>query len=204
MNESEFLFKESGFEIVKSTSTAETLQLLLDGVSNNLLLDVSFPTHNKEGILFLKQLKRIKTDINVVIFTAFPEVSDAVKTIRDLMAADYLEKPIPFEEINRKSFFDKLHRSFNNKRMKKISNMLQMNNDSEKYRITRIMLILVFCLGVLFILGGIVTALLTSNSETSIIIFKQSIKTSSIGVSFAFLGAVFLIMIYKRILKLFE
>ena len=204
MNESEFLFNESGFELIKSTSTAETLQLLLDGVSRNLLLDVSFPTHDKEGILFLEQLNRIKSGLNVVMFTAYPELSDAVKTVRDLMAIDYLAKPIPFDEENRKVFFNKLHSSFDNKRFKRKLNMLQQNNDSEKYRISKTMTILTFCLGVLFILGGIITALQTSNSETSITIFKQSIKTSSIGVAFVFLGAVFLIMIFKRILKLFK
>lgn len=106
-------FTEEGFDIVQCTSITGALSEVVKGTSEYLLLDIMFPGNPKEGIFFLEVIKHINPHLKVVLFTSHPVLSDSVRTVRDLMASDYIEKRIPEDIQERKAFFYELHKSFN-------------------------------------------------------------------------------------------
>lgn len=112
MEKSELIFNDNGFTIIKCNSIAEALKQVMIGASNNLLLDIDFPGNPKEGLIFLEEIKRINPSLNIVLFTGFPELDDAVNSIKSLLASDYIAKPIPLSADKRTEFFNKLHNSF--------------------------------------------------------------------------------------------
>lgn len=68
-----------------------------DGESIDLLLqDVRMP--DMDGLLVLKQVRKIHPGLPVIIMTAFGTVDDAVQAIK-LGAYDYLTKPFPKEKL---------------------------------------------------------------------------------------------------------
>ncbi|MDC8003850.1 PD-(D/E)XK nuclease domain-containing protein [Aureisphaera galaxeae] len=113
LNKSEYLFNEYGFDIIKCSTISEALKQVLSGFSDNILLDVDFPGNPKEGILFLEQLGKINPNLKIILFTAYPEMNDKVRLLRDNLALDYLSKPLPLNECEVVDFFHRLRRSFN-------------------------------------------------------------------------------------------
>src|SRR5215207_3866810 len=67
-------------------------------VPDVVLLDVMLP--QMSGLAVLRQLKRMSSDVPVIMMTAYSEVQTAVKAIK-LGASDYLQKPIDCEVIRR-------------------------------------------------------------------------------------------------------
>ena len=112
MDKCEPIFHAYGFELIKCNSIAKALREVQQGVSNNLLLDVDFPKSPKEGLIFLEQLKAGNPDLKTIVFTGFPETSDAVRAITELAASDYISKPIPITAERREWFFNRLRRTF--------------------------------------------------------------------------------------------
>jgi ActR/RegA family two-component response regulator len=128
MDTTEPIFNDYGFNLIKCVTISEGLKHVLRGRSSNLLLDIDFPNNPKEGMVFLEQVKLINPDLRVVLFTGFPEVNDAVVAVRELMAADYIPKPIPLNEHKRALFFDKIRRSFNDEPGNSSTSLLRNGN----------------------------------------------------------------------------
>ncbi|WP_422104937.1 PD-(D/E)XK nuclease domain-containing protein [Winogradskyella sp.] len=128
LNKAELLFNNYGFEIIKCSSIAQALRHVLLGESDNLLLDIKFPNSPKEGMIFLEQIKKINPELRVVLFTAYPETDDAVIAVKDLMASDYISKPIPIDDKKRRFFFQRMKDSFleKNERLADKSKKMQL------------------------------------------------------------------------------
>ncbi len=87
-----------GFFVADTRSGREALEALEAAEFDIILSDLRMP--GTDGIYFLEKVRRLDPYIGFVIFTAFPSVSTAVRSMKSL-ADDYLEKPI--------SDFDRLH-----------------------------------------------------------------------------------------------
>ena len=80
-----------------SSGTALLQRLAKPGEEPDLLLqDVRMP--DSDGITVLKEVKRLRPELPVVIMTAFGTIDDAVAAIR-MGAYDYVTKPFPKEKI---------------------------------------------------------------------------------------------------------
>jgi len=112
LKSSEFIFNENGIELILCSSIAQALKQVLAGVSNNLLLDINFPQNPKEGLIFLEQIKKVNPQLKVVLFTGYPETDEGVIAIKELMASDYIAKPIPLDYKKRHLFFQRILNSF--------------------------------------------------------------------------------------------
>ncbi len=91
------MLERKGLAVETFGSGAPLLERLKAGSEASLLLlDVRMP--DMDGIAVLKQVKRLRPELPVVIMTAYGAIDDAVEAIK-LGAYDYVTKPFPREKI---------------------------------------------------------------------------------------------------------
>lgn len=134
MNAAERHFANHGIQLLKCTTTTQALTLLRSNLSNNLLLDVEFPNSEKDGLLFLDQILQIRPNLNVVIYTAHPEIDDAVRVIKNKLAADYIHKTALLLKEEENAFFNKLHQSFQKVTPPRIDKDVFIKGELSKWR----------------------------------------------------------------------
>ena len=82
------------------TDEASSGDELLEKVKNYkydvILLDISMP--GKDGLITLRELKQIKPDLPVIIFTVYPEEQYAIRVLK-AGAAGYINKQTEPQEI---------------------------------------------------------------------------------------------------------
>lgn len=89
------LFKNEVANIVTDKNPENILQLLKKNNFDLVLLDMNFNASintGNEGIYWLKRIKEIKSDINVVMITAYADIDLAVRSLKE-GAADFIVKP---------------------------------------------------------------------------------------------------------------
>ena len=88
-----------GYVVETFTSGARLFERLATGEAGEgdlLLQDVRMP--DTDGITVLREVRRLRPELPVVIMTAFGTIDDAVEAVR-LGAYDYLTKPFPKEKL---------------------------------------------------------------------------------------------------------
>ncbi len=84
------------FELFAASSGQEALEIIREESIDVATVDLKMPGIN--GIEVLKEIKRIKSDMEVIIVTAFGTLHHAIEAIRN-GAADFLAKPYNAAEI---------------------------------------------------------------------------------------------------------
>ena len=90
-----FLAKD-GFEVTTETDPTQVEEEVKRGGYHLVVLDLMMP--KMDGIELLQRIRKIDSDVAVVIFTGFPSLETAVQSIK-LDAVDYLKKPFNPEEF---------------------------------------------------------------------------------------------------------
>ncbi|MCB9597131.1 MAG: response regulator [Sandaracinaceae bacterium] len=90
-----FLAKD-GFEVTSMTDPEKVEREVKNGGYHIVVLDLMMP--KMDGIELLERIRRVDTDVAVIIFTGFPSLDTAVQSIK-LDAADYLKKPFNPDEF---------------------------------------------------------------------------------------------------------
>lgn len=90
------VLKSEGYDVRKAGSGEESLQLANEDLPDLVLCDIKMP--GMDGIETLDALKRLSSDIEVVMLTAHSTVESAVAAMK-LGAADYLKKPFDVDEL---------------------------------------------------------------------------------------------------------
>jgi len=85
-----------GFTVDTAKNGFEGIELFKKNNHPIVILDIRLP--NLSGTEVLKELKHIKSDVTVIIITAFPTVKNAIDCIK-LGAVDYLRKPFTPDKI---------------------------------------------------------------------------------------------------------
>ncbi|MFQ5453672.1 MAG: sigma-54-dependent transcriptional regulator [Candidatus Zixiibacteriota bacterium] len=87
----------AGYQVYSFGTTSEALKaILLDEKICLVLSDLKMP--DKDGIQFLKEIKKINASIEVIIMTGYGTIVSAVKAIKE-KAADYITKPFNKDEL---------------------------------------------------------------------------------------------------------
>ena len=91
------IFTRQGFAVEKCSDACEGLSLARKNNYSAILLDIKMP--GMDGIVFLEELRKQKTDVPVVLMTGYPSIPNAASAVR-LGASDYVTKPFTPEEIS--------------------------------------------------------------------------------------------------------
>lgn len=92
-----YVERVEGFQVVATASDGERALKLLESVKVDLLiLDIYMP--RLDGIGFLKKLRNLNANIDVIMVTAARE-TESVNEVFKLGAVDYLLKPFDFERF---------------------------------------------------------------------------------------------------------
>ena len=90
-----FLAKD-GFEVDSLSDPEMAAETVKDGAYHLVVLDLMMP--KIDGIDVLKQIRKVDSDVAVVIFTGYPSLDTAVQSMK-LDAVDYLKKPFNPDEF---------------------------------------------------------------------------------------------------------
>ena len=91
-------FAQLGYHTLYATNSHDALRLVSTSSVNVALLDIMLGEEN--GIDILRQMKRIRTDLQVIMITGYASIESAVQSIK-LGAFDYVKKPLDFEYLLR-------------------------------------------------------------------------------------------------------
>ncbi len=84
------ILKERGFEVYSCGSAEKAYQILDKYLPNVVVTDVRLP--GEDGLSFMKKIRELSPDVEVIIVTAFSNVEDAVSAIKK-GAFHYVTKP---------------------------------------------------------------------------------------------------------------
>jgi two-component system OmpR family response regulator len=90
-----FLAKD-GITVKTTSDPSSVVEEVKEGAYHLIVLDLMMP--DLDGIKVLEQIRKVDTDIAVVIFTGYPSLDTAVQSMK-LDAVDYLKKPFNPEEF---------------------------------------------------------------------------------------------------------
>lgn len=90
------LLVKDGYQAKAVQDPLKGLELLKNEHFHLLILDLMMP--QIDGISLLEQIREMDLDIAVVVFTGYPSVDTAVKSLK-LNVSDYLQKPLGVNEF---------------------------------------------------------------------------------------------------------
>jgi two-component system response regulator PilR (NtrC family) len=94
----ETFLKKEGYKPFYVLTGQEALKRVSKESFDVILLDIKMPDIN--GVELLKEIKKTKPSINVIMITAYPSIETAVTAMHE-DAYDYIIKPINLEELKR-------------------------------------------------------------------------------------------------------
>jgi DNA-binding NtrC family response regulator len=89
----------AGYEVVTAESGARALECLTSQVFDAAVVDLRMPEIG--GLELLREIKRHASAVEVIMTTAYPEVSTAVEALKQ-GAYDYLQKPLNLDELRQR------------------------------------------------------------------------------------------------------
>ncbi len=84
------------YRVLQARDGEEALRIFKENEVNLLLADMRMP--EKDGLSLLREVKRIRPEIPVILITAYGTIESAVRAMKD-GAMDYLLKPIKMDEV---------------------------------------------------------------------------------------------------------
>ena len=88
--------KKRGYSVFSTDNTEEAIRIIKENQIDAVLLDQFLENH--DGIELINDIKRVNSDIPIVIMTAYGNIKDAIEAIKK-GAFNYLTKPIDFDEL---------------------------------------------------------------------------------------------------------
>jgi two-component system, OmpR family, response regulator len=92
----ETFLTRDGFKVTVAEAPEKALDEVKSGGYHLVVLDLMMP--QMDGIELLRRIRKIDTDIAVIIFTGYPSLETAVQSMK-LDAVDYIKKPFEIDEF---------------------------------------------------------------------------------------------------------
>jgi two-component system response regulator HydG len=124
-------FERKGYAVSTAFKAQEGLELIRANSYDVLLTDFRLP--DMDGLEVIKNVRKIKSDLPIIVITGYSDVAQAIKAIR-LGAYEYVTKPIYPEEIllhvqkaiTSKSAVKEVEQSFSIEKKSAVSNMASL------------------------------------------------------------------------------
>jgi two-component system, NtrC family, response regulator len=121
----QFKLKQKGYDVVDVSDGAEALNRLKESRFDLLLTDMKMP--GMTGLELLAESKSIQPDLEVILITAFADISQAVEAVK-LGAQDYLTKPFEDDQL-----FISIEKALRFKMLRTENKQLREQLDSKKF-----------------------------------------------------------------------
>ncbi len=92
----EILLEKEGYEVVTALDAPDALRIMREQPLDLVVTDLQLK--NGDGMSLLKECKRLQSDVQVIMITAYATTDTAVEAMK-AGAFDYLSKPFKIEEI---------------------------------------------------------------------------------------------------------
>lgn len=92
------LLTEDGYNVKTLTKPNRALREIRGKTYHVIILDLKMPDIKGEDLL--KQIKKVNSDISVIILTAYPSLKSAVETLKT-NAFDYVRKPFKIDDLRK-------------------------------------------------------------------------------------------------------
>ncbi len=87
---------QEGFDVESVTDPRRAMGKLKSGMHHVVLLDLRMPTITGDDLL--KDIKKLNSDVSVIVVTGYPTVESAITTMK-LGVTDYITKPFRMREL---------------------------------------------------------------------------------------------------------
>lgn len=88
----EALLRKEGYQSRGASNAKEAIETFQSGPLDLVMMDIRIP--GTDGIELMKQLKKLDSDIEIIVLTGAVSVDNAVKALRGKLAFDFLTKPL--------------------------------------------------------------------------------------------------------------
>ena len=85
-----------GYRVFSAGSSSQGLEIVKEKTIDLVFTDFRMP--GKDGLQVIKEIKQINPEIPVIVITAFSQIEDAVKVMKE-GAFDYLAKPVDLDQL---------------------------------------------------------------------------------------------------------
>ena len=92
----ETFLTQDGYEVRTVSDPSGVVEEVKEGGYHLVILDLMMP--KLHGIEVLKRIRKVDTDVAIVIFTGYPSLETAVESMK-LDAVDYIKKPFSIDEF---------------------------------------------------------------------------------------------------------
>jgi len=89
--------KKQGFQVFRANNGSAGIDILRQNAIDIVLTDYRMPEMN--GLEFIRKIKQLNPEIDVIMMTAFGNIEDAVEVMK-AGATDYLQKPIDLDYLD--------------------------------------------------------------------------------------------------------
>ena len=93
------ILKEEGYAVISAYSGEEALEKLILETFDLIILDLVLPPSKKTGLETLEEIRKINTEICVIITSAFATAEQAVEAVMEKGAQTYIKKPFNIEDV---------------------------------------------------------------------------------------------------------
>ncbi|MBP1933996.1 response regulator [Ammoniphilus resinae] len=90
------VFGKEGYETFQAANGKQALEIVKNESPDLVILDMKIP--GMDGLEILKEIKKINTDIKVIMMTAYGEL-DMIKEATELGAITHFTKPFDIDEL---------------------------------------------------------------------------------------------------------
>ncbi|MEK7396499.1 MAG: response regulator, partial [Candidatus Poribacteria bacterium] len=93
----EQFFKEEGHTTIIASNAHDAIEKMVSESPELVIMDIKMPGH-KDGLDALVEMKKIDSDVYVIIMTAFGTMQTAIKAMQS-GAYDYIVKPLDLDQV---------------------------------------------------------------------------------------------------------
>ncbi len=108
----DFVLSDEGFRITSASDGEEAINIFRSESFDLVITDIRMP--GMKGTELIKQLKKKDPDVEIIVLTAFATVDNAIETLQDDRAFNFLKKPLEDIEV----FFNVIAQALEKRRLR--------------------------------------------------------------------------------------